>query len=173
MFPSEINNVHTSCVLCVYTYTMYMYNIHISMCMMLELLVFAARAYTAFMLYWFQPLSAADYLELCRNFSILFVQDIPQLTLNTRTETRRFITLIDNLYDNKVSLSDVTRMYMYMYMYVLYILHGYTTKKQPYQWKFSVCVCGVYMHVCVYNVCVCVCTCTCKCTTHLCQLFDM
>jgi protein AFG1 len=51
-----------------------------------------------------KPLSAADYLELCRHFTTLFVQDIPQLTLNSRTETRRFITLIDNLYDNRVKL---------------------------------------------------------------------
>jgi protein AFG1 len=51
-----------------------------------------------------KPLSAADYLELCRHFSTLFVQDIPQLTLSSRTETRRFITLIDNLYDNRVKL---------------------------------------------------------------------
>ncbi|CAI8005698.1 AFG1-like ATPase [Geodia barretti] len=49
-----------------------------------------------------KPLGAADYLELCRNFTTLFVQDIPQLTLNLRTQTRRFITLIDNLYDCRV-----------------------------------------------------------------------
>ena len=49
-----------------------------------------------------QPLSAADYLQLCRNFTTLFLQDVPQLTLHSRTEARRFITLIDNLYDNRV-----------------------------------------------------------------------
>lgn len=50
------------------------------------------------------PLSAADYLELCRNFDTIFVKDIPQLTIQTRTEARRFITMIDTLYDHRVKL---------------------------------------------------------------------
>ena len=51
-----------------------------------------------------RPLSAADYLELCRNFDTIFIQDIPQLTIQTRTEARRFITMIDTLYDHRVKL---------------------------------------------------------------------
>ena len=51
-----------------------------------------------------QPLSAADYLELCRNFDTLFLRDIPKMTTETLAEARRFITLIDTLYDRKVSL---------------------------------------------------------------------
>ncbi|XP_064405244.1 AFG1-like ATPase [Halichondria panicea] len=50
------------------------------------------------------PLSAVDYLELCENFDTVFIQDIPQLTISTRTEARRFITMIDNFYDRCVKI---------------------------------------------------------------------
>ncbi|XP_063110048.1 AFG1-like ATPase isoform X2 [Cavia porcellus] len=49
-----------------------------------------------------RPLGASDYLELSRNFDTLFLRNIPQFTLAKRTQARRFITLIDNLYDFKV-----------------------------------------------------------------------
>ena len=49
-----------------------------------------------------QPLSAADYLELCRHFHTIFVQDIPKMTIRMRPEARRFITFIDTLYEYKV-----------------------------------------------------------------------
>ncbi len=45
-----------------------------------------------------------DYLELCANFDTVFIQDIPQLTINTRAEARRFITMIDNFYDHRVKI---------------------------------------------------------------------
>lgn len=51
-----------------------------------------------------QPLSAVDYLEICKNFDVLFIQDIPRMTLASRTEARRFITLVDTLYDLKVKV---------------------------------------------------------------------
>lgn len=50
------------------------------------------------------PLSAADYLEICSHFDTLFLRDIPQLTIRTRTEARRFITMIDTLYDHRIKL---------------------------------------------------------------------
>jgi len=50
-----------------------------------------------------QPLGAADYLEICKNFDIILLRDIPQMSLENRTMTRRFITLIDTLYDQKVT----------------------------------------------------------------------
>ncbi|EDV25117.1 uncharacterized protein TRIADDRAFT_25679, partial [Trichoplax adhaerens] len=49
-----------------------------------------------------QPVSAADYLEICRHFDVLLIRNIPILNLALRTEARRFIVLIDTLYDNKV-----------------------------------------------------------------------
>jgi protein AFG1 len=50
------------------------------------------------------PLSAADYLALCKEIDVLFLDDIPQLDLDTRNEARRLITLIDTLYDNRIKL---------------------------------------------------------------------
>ncbi|KAJ8353284.1 hypothetical protein SKAU_G00208510, partial [Synaphobranchus kaupii] len=49
-----------------------------------------------------QPLGASDYLEICRLFDTVFIRHIPLLTLNKKTQARRFITLIDTLYDHKV-----------------------------------------------------------------------
>ena len=51
-----------------------------------------------------RPLSAADYLELCTHFDTLFIKDVPQMTILTRTEARRFITMVDTLYDHKVKV---------------------------------------------------------------------
>ncbi|KAM4866432.1 AFG1-like ATPase isoform 2-T3 [Thomomys bottae] len=51
-----------------------------------------------------RPVGASDYLELSENFDTLFLRNIPQFTLAKRTQARRFITLIDNLYDFKVRI---------------------------------------------------------------------
>ncbi|KAI8901578.1 AFG1-like ATPase-domain-containing protein [Globomyces pollinis-pini] len=51
-----------------------------------------------------EPHSAADYLQLAERFDIIILTDIPKLTLDDRNEVRRFITLIDALYDTKVKL---------------------------------------------------------------------
>ncbi|KAJ3305077.1 Lactation elevated protein 1 [Kappamyces sp. JEL0829] len=51
-----------------------------------------------------EPRSSAEYLEIARNFEVLIVEGIPRLSLATRNEARRFITLIDALYDRKVKL---------------------------------------------------------------------
>uniref|UniRef100_A0A1X7TQK0 AAA+ ATPase domain-containing protein n=1 Tax=Amphimedon queenslandica TaxID=400682 RepID=A0A1X7TQK0_AMPQE len=48
-----------------------------------------------------RPLSAADYIEICKAFNTIFIQDIPCITNQMRTQGRRFITLIDTLYDHK------------------------------------------------------------------------
>ncbi|KAI9340389.1 AFG1-like ATPase-domain-containing protein [Zopfochytrium polystomum] len=50
------------------------------------------------------PHSSADYLEVARAFDVLVLTDVPRMTLFQRNEARRFITLIDALYDNKVKL---------------------------------------------------------------------
>ncbi|KXJ27461.1 Lactation elevated protein 1, partial [Exaiptasia diaphana] len=51
-----------------------------------------------------KPVGAADYLALCKHFDVIMVRDVPQMTLFRKTEARRFITLIDALYDNRVRL---------------------------------------------------------------------
>ncbi|XP_058030249.1 AFG1-like ATPase isoform X3 [Ahaetulla prasina] len=51
-----------------------------------------------------KPLGASDYLEISKNFDLVFVQNIPLLTMAKRTQARRFITLIDTFYEKKVRL---------------------------------------------------------------------
>ena len=46
-----------------------------------------------------QPLGANDYLTLVDHFHTLIIEDIPKLTPGERNEARRFITLIDTLYN--------------------------------------------------------------------------
>jgi len=49
-------------------------------------------------------LGAADYLELTRRFHTLLVDDIPRLTPDRRDAARRFVTLIDTLYEARTKL---------------------------------------------------------------------
>ncbi len=51
-----------------------------------------------------QPLGASDYLEIARNFHTLFLEEIPLLDYSRRNAAKRFITLIDILYENHVKL---------------------------------------------------------------------
>ena len=51
-----------------------------------------------------RPLGAGDYLELASIFHTLLLQDIPQLSPEMRNEAKRFVTLIDALYEQKVKL---------------------------------------------------------------------
>lgn len=51
-----------------------------------------------------KPLGAADYLAICHNFDTVLLSGIPSLTPEKRNEARRFVTLIDNLYDNRIKL---------------------------------------------------------------------
>ncbi|KAL0840443.1 hypothetical protein ABMA28_015695 [Loxostege sticticalis] len=50
-----------------------------------------------------RPLGASDYLVISKTFHTVFIRDLPQLFLSKhRSQMRRFITLIDTLYDNRV-----------------------------------------------------------------------
>jgi len=49
-----------------------------------------------------QPLGADDYDRMGKMFHTVIVRDIPQLTIKMKSEVRRFITLIDMMYDNRV-----------------------------------------------------------------------
>lgn len=51
-----------------------------------------------------RPLGAADYIQLSHVFHTVIIRDIPVLNQKTKGQARRFITLIDTLYDNKVRL---------------------------------------------------------------------
>jgi len=51
-----------------------------------------------------RPLGAADFLRIAHAFHTVIVDHIPVLTPAKRNEARRFITLIDALYDNRVGL---------------------------------------------------------------------
>jgi cell division protein ZapE len=51
-----------------------------------------------------KPLSAADYLAVARAFQVVVVENIPVLGPDQRNEAKRFILLIDTLYDQRKKL---------------------------------------------------------------------
>jgi cell division protein ZapE len=51
-----------------------------------------------------KPLGAVDYLKLAREFHTLIIDRIPVMDSAQRNEAKRFIILIDTLYDNAVKL---------------------------------------------------------------------
>ncbi len=51
-----------------------------------------------------KPLGSADYIKVATRFHTVFIENIPELTLQERDQVRRFITLIDALYDNGVKI---------------------------------------------------------------------
>lgn len=51
-----------------------------------------------------QPLGARDYLALAENFDTIFIDGIPIMQQAQRNEAKRFILLVDTLYDNHMRL---------------------------------------------------------------------
>jgi cell division protein ZapE len=51
-----------------------------------------------------RPLGSADFLAIARRYHTVFVDDIPVLNPEQRNEVKRFINLIDTLYDQRVKL---------------------------------------------------------------------
>jgi cell division protein ZapE len=51
-----------------------------------------------------KPLGAADYLAVARDFHTLILEGIPRMNLENRNEAKRFIILVDALYDRRVKL---------------------------------------------------------------------
>ena len=51
-----------------------------------------------------QPLGAADFLAIAENFHVVFVDHIPVIKPDDRNEAKRFINLVDALYDQRVKL---------------------------------------------------------------------
>ncbi|MEM7240834.1 MAG: cell division protein ZapE [Pseudomonadota bacterium] len=46
-----------------------------------------------------KPLGAADYLKIAETFRVIFLTDIPKLSKSRANEAKRFVTLIDALYE--------------------------------------------------------------------------
>jgi len=51
-----------------------------------------------------KPLGAADYLAMAEAVRVLMVDDIPRLSRSNFNEAKRFVTLVDALYEGKVRL---------------------------------------------------------------------
>jgi cell division protein ZapE len=51
-----------------------------------------------------QPLAAGDYLRIAREFHTVVLDRIPAMDYGCRNEAKRFIILIDTLYDNAIKL---------------------------------------------------------------------
>ncbi|OVA00442.1 ATPase [Macleaya cordata] len=51
-----------------------------------------------------RPVGAADYIALARNFHTVFISDIPVMSMRIRDKARRFITLVDELYNHHCCL---------------------------------------------------------------------
>jgi cell division protein ZapE len=50
------------------------------------------------------PLAAADYLRLAHEYHTIIIDHVPVMTYDTRNAAKRFIILIDTLYDMNVKL---------------------------------------------------------------------
>ncbi|XP_069705528.1 putative ATPase N2B [Periplaneta americana] len=64
-----------------------------------------------------RPHGASDYLQLSHAFHTIIIRDIPQMSLKIKSQARRFITLIDTFYDNKVRVvisSDVSHKQLFL-----------------------------------------------------------
>jgi len=48
-----------------------------------------------------KPLGAEDFLSIAKEFDFIFIENIPKMSPEKRNEAKRFISLIDALYDNK------------------------------------------------------------------------
>ena len=48
--------------------------------------------------------SHQDYISIAKNFNIIFLNEVPELNEQKKDSCRRFISLIDMLYENKCSI---------------------------------------------------------------------
>ena len=49
-----------------------------------------------------RPLWTNDYIKMANIFHTVFIRNIPIMNLKTKSEARRFITMIDTFYDNRI-----------------------------------------------------------------------
>jgi len=51
------------------------------------------------------PMSSNDFITIAENFQVIFIKNLDAINLQTRrSEARRFISLIDNLYDHRIGV---------------------------------------------------------------------
>jgi cell division protein ZapE len=50
-----------------------------------------------------QPMGAQDYLAIAARFTVIFIENVPMMDYSQRNEVKRFILLVDTLYDNHVT----------------------------------------------------------------------
>ena len=50
------------------------------------------------------PRGVADYIELARRYSMVMVSNVPQFTVYTENEAKRFVMMVDEFYDRQVKL---------------------------------------------------------------------
>lgn len=53
---------------------------------------------------YYALLGAADYIAVAKNYHTVFISDIPIMSMRIRDKARRFITLIDELYNHHCCL---------------------------------------------------------------------
>ncbi|KAJ1292677.1 hypothetical protein BS78_01G008300 [Paspalum vaginatum] len=51
-----------------------------------------------------RPVGAADYIAIARNYHTVFISEIPAMSMKIRDKARRFITLIDEMYNHHCRL---------------------------------------------------------------------
>jgi cell division protein ZapE len=51
-----------------------------------------------------QPLAAADYLAVASRYHTVVLSEVPELGPEKRNQAKRFVTLVDVLYENRVKL---------------------------------------------------------------------
>ncbi|XP_044974631.1 putative ATPase N2B [Hordeum vulgare subsp. vulgare] len=51
-----------------------------------------------------RPVGAADYIAIARNYHTIFISDLPAMSMKIRDKARRFITLIDEMYNHHCRL---------------------------------------------------------------------
>ena len=66
--------------------------------------IFKDILYSSFEELCHRTLGSADYIEISTRFNTVFIAHIPQLSIECRDQARRFVTLIDALYENNVKL---------------------------------------------------------------------
>ncbi len=64
----------------------------------------AGTARTTFHRLCGNPLGAADYLKLAHSFQTLILENVPVMDRSMRNEAKRFVTLVDALYETKTKL---------------------------------------------------------------------
>lgn len=63
---------------------------------------FSKYLYSTFEELCCRPLGAADYIAIAEKYDIVLISGIPRMTKNNRNEAKRFMQLIDALYQHKV-----------------------------------------------------------------------